>query len=84
MYWKSNDSYKKTTLKTELANWSTKDEGNTKVNMDKGKALEKYEKELVTAIWGDRIYHTWRETNWTIYRETTKNTEITFVQIIKR
>lgn len=50
----------------------------------RGRDWKQYKKEIAIAIWGARIYHTWRARNWKLFTGTIVNTEITIRQIKKK
>ncbi|KAK4726637.1 hypothetical protein R3W88_031554 [Solanum pinnatisectum] len=76
-----------TKVKAALETWSSikiqKTEVTECLRWIKGRHWKQYKKEIATAIWGARIYHTWRARNWKLFRGTIVNTEITITQIKK-
>lgn len=41
----------------------------------------KMKKEIMVAVWGAMIYHTWKARNWRIFRQIHVNTQFTITQI---
>ncbi|WMV57688.1 hypothetical protein MTR67_051073 [Solanum verrucosum] len=76
-----------TKVKEALETWSgikiQKTEVTECLKWIKGRHWKQYKKEIATAIWGARIYHTWRASNWKLFRGTIVNTEITITQTKK-
>ncbi|WMV36290.1 hypothetical protein MTR67_029675 [Solanum verrucosum] len=67
---------------SELMVWAGVRSDEVKVVLEriKQKNRKQFKKEIVAAIWGTSIYHTWRVRNWVLFRRVHVHTDIVIAQ----